>query len=60
MHEHLRRLFDYDDWANRTEVDHLRGLRDPRRRAIDLLAHIVGTEWLWYSRLRGETSPMMV
>lgn len=60
MREHLRRLFDYDDWANRTEVDHLRGIEKAPVRAINLLAHIIGTQWLWYARLRAESSPMMV
>ena len=60
MRDHLRRLFDYDDWANRAELEHLRGLRDAPRRAIDLLAHIAAAQWVWYSRLRGETSPVLV
>jgi uncharacterized damage-inducible protein DinB len=48
----LLRLFAYDDWANRTEVELLR--EEPNAAALRLLAHIVGAEWLWYSRLRGE------
>ncbi|HJT17469.1 MAG TPA: DinB family protein [Thermoanaerobaculia bacterium] len=51
----MRRLFDYDDWANREEVRHLRSLRNPPPQAIKILAHIVGTEWLWLGRLRSET-----
>src|SRR5205807_2294793 len=48
----LARLFAYDDWANREEVARL-GAIDAPPRAVRLLAHIVGTEWLWISRLRG-------
>ena len=46
------RLFRYDDWANREEVRHLRTSSHPN--ALRLLGHIVGTQWLWYARLRGE------
>lgn len=48
----LVRLFRYDDWANREELRALRGSSNAR--ALRLLAHIVGTQWLWYARLRGE------
>ena len=50
----LKKLFDYDDWANREEVRHLRSLKAPPPQAMKILAHIVGTEWLWLGRLRGE------
>ena len=50
----LNRLFDYDDWANREEVRHLRSLKSPPPHSLKILAHIVGTEWLWLGRLRGE------
>ena len=47
----LARLFSYDDWANREEVARL-GAIDTPPRALRILAHIVGTEWLWLARLR--------
>jgi len=50
----LKKLFEYDDWANREEVRHLRSLKAPPPQAMKILAHIVGTEWLWLGRLRGE------
>ena len=46
------RLFRYDDWANREELRTLRGSSNAR--AQRLLAHVIGTQWLWYARLRGE------
>lgn len=48
----MKKLFDYDDWANREEVRHLRSLSQTPPQAIRILAHIVGTEWLWLGRLR--------
>ncbi|HEX9407299.1 MAG TPA: DinB family protein [Thermoanaerobaculia bacterium] len=50
----LKQLFDYDDWANREEVRHLRSLAAPPQQAMKILAHIVGTERLWLGRLRQE------
>ena len=55
----LQRLFAYDTWANREEVTHLRGIDAPPR-AVGILAHIVGAEWLWLGRIRGATKPAMV
>ncbi len=55
--ENFARLFAYDDWANREEV---RRLIAAPNRAVQLLAHIIGTQWLWLARLRGETSKMAV
>ena len=55
-----RRLFAYNDWANREEVAHLRAIAVPPARALRLLAHLIGTEWLWLARLRGEAAPMAV
>ena len=56
----LKRLFDYDYWANREEVRHLRALRNPPERAIKILAHIIGTEWLFLGRLRRNPKPAIV
>ena len=54
------KLFAYDDWANREEVSHLRSFAAPPAKAIKILAHIVGTEWLWLGRLRRESKPAIV
>ena len=48
----LVRLFQYDDWANREELRRLRESSNPQ--ALRLFAHIIGTEWVWYARLRSE------
>jgi uncharacterized damage-inducible protein DinB len=54
------RLFAYNHWANGEEVRHLRSLASPPAKAIKILAHIVGTEWLWLGRLRRERKPAIV
>jgi uncharacterized damage-inducible protein DinB len=57
---HLRRLFRYDDWANREAARALAGAGHPSERARKLLAHIAGTEWVWRSRIRGEPQSVAV
>ena len=57
---HLRRLFAYDAWANRETAASLRAASAPPETAVRRFAHVLGTEWLWLSRIRGEPSPMAV
>lgn len=51
----IRRLFRYDEWANREAL----GTAGPPR-ARRLMAHVFGAEWLWLHRLRREASPVPV
>ena len=61
MLEQLRRLFAYDDWANRETLASLRASGPaPPPLAVRRMAHVVGCEWLWLSRLKGEEKPMAV
>jgi uncharacterized damage-inducible protein DinB len=53
-------LFGYNHWANAEEVRHLRSLAAPPQGAVAVLAHIVGAEWLWLGRLRGQAKPAVV
>lgn len=49
---YFRRLFTYDAWANReaaAAVDQAGAAVPPR--AVSLLAHLVGAQWLWLERL---------
>jgi uncharacterized damage-inducible protein DinB len=52
MIEHIRRLFSYDDWANREILSCLQGLPAAPPRSVKLLAHILSAEKLWYERLQ--------
>jgi uncharacterized damage-inducible protein DinB len=47
----LRRFFTYDSWANREVLNSLSHANSPVPRAVKLMAHIVGAEEIWYSRL---------
>src|SRR5262245_52875077 len=55
MLSRIRRLFRYDEWANR---ESLASATPPR--ALTLMAHVLGTEWLWLSRMRRQASPVAV
>jgi uncharacterized damage-inducible protein DinB len=58
MSRHLRRLLQYDSWANRETGESLRD--HPPDRSLRWMAHIVGAEYLWLARLKGESAPMAV
>ncbi len=50
---HARHL-TYDAWANRETLSALRSASRPPARAVAWLAHIVGAEYLWLSRIMEE------
>jgi uncharacterized damage-inducible protein DinB len=52
MIEHFRRLFSYDDWANREVLSSLQALQVAPPRSVKFLAHILSAEKLWYERLQ--------
>ena len=58
--EHLRRLFAYDDWANREALRALRTAEPPSARSQKFLAHILGVEELWLGRLLADPRPVEV
>jgi uncharacterized damage-inducible protein DinB len=56
----FRRFFAYDDWANREVIASFHAVGTPPTRSLTLLAHILGTEYVWYSRLISRVSPFAV
>jgi uncharacterized damage-inducible protein DinB len=58
--EHFRRLFAYDDWANREVVAALREAGSPPARPLKLMAHLLSAERLWLERLRRQTQTFPV
>jgi uncharacterized damage-inducible protein DinB len=50
----IKRLFEYDAWANMTALASLRSASAPPERAVAVLAHVAGAQQLWLSRIRGE------
>jgi uncharacterized damage-inducible protein DinB len=51
MVSHLERLFAYDHWANREVLAALQKLEKPPGRSIQLLAHVISAQRLWFERL---------
>jgi uncharacterized damage-inducible protein DinB len=60
MLDRLRRLFAYDAWANRETLRSLAAAASPPAKAISRMAHIVAAEWLWRSRVAGQSPPVAV
>jgi uncharacterized damage-inducible protein DinB len=52
LSEPLRRLFTYDDWANREVLAGFRAAGAAPERPLELMAHIFSAERLWLERLR--------
>ncbi len=57
---YFRRLFAYDDWANREVLAGLSKIEVPPPKSVKLLAHIVAAERLWLARMRHEHQPLPV
>jgi uncharacterized damage-inducible protein DinB len=58
--ENLRRLFAYDDWANREALASLENAGSPPPRSLRFFSHIVAAEWLWLARLKRERKVIAV
>ena len=57
---HFCRLLEHDRWANAETLDSLRAHATLPPRALTLMGHIVGAEFLWLARLRQEAPVMSV
>lgn len=58
--DYLRTLFAYDDWANREALASLKAVPEPSPRAVQLMAHIVAAQELWWGRLHNEPPSIAV
>ncbi len=54
------RLAAHDEWANRKLIESLRELPSAPQRALNVMAHILGTEWTWLSRIHRSAPAMKV
>lgn len=55
-----RRLFAYEDWANREALASLAAAAAPPPRSVKFLAHIAGASRLWLGRLEHAQMPAAV
>jgi uncharacterized damage-inducible protein DinB len=58
--DYFTKLLDHMEWADRRALTSLRGMSDPPRQAVELMAHILGAERVWLSRIQGQSSPIAV
>jgi uncharacterized damage-inducible protein DinB len=54
------RLFAYDRWANEEVLRALANIAKPPQRSMKLIAHIVGTQHVWYTRMMGTPTTVPV
>ncbi len=57
---YFRRLAAHDDWANRTLSEYMRKMANPPARALEIFAHVIGTQWTWLARMKGTAPEMKV
>ena len=58
--EYFTKLFDHMEWADKRALASLRAMSAPPPKTVELMAHILGAERVWLSRIVGETSPIVV
>lgn len=58
--EYFTKLFDHMEWADKRALASLRAMSAPPPKSVELMAHILGAERVWLSRIEGETSPIVV
>lgn len=56
----FHQLFRYDEWANQEVLSSFRSAGTPPSQSLKLLAHVLGTEYVWFSRIQAEKSPLAV
>jgi uncharacterized damage-inducible protein DinB len=57
--DHFRRMFSYDDWANRESLASLRKNESASHFAFKVMSHIIATERVWLARLESRPDPVV-
>ena len=58
--EYFTKLIDHMEWADKRALASLRSMSNPPPQAVELMAHVLGAERVWLSRIEGSTSPIAV
>ncbi len=58
--EYFTKLLDHMEWADKRALESLRSMSNPPPQAVELMAHVLGAERVWLSRVEGTTSPIAV
>lgn len=57
MKKHITTLFEYEKWANAKILDALTQLKETDEKSLDIMAHILLVQMVWYSRISGVSDP---
>jgi uncharacterized damage-inducible protein DinB len=60
MKEHFQKLYKHLAWADARVLQSLRGAHAVLKKDLDLYSHILGSEHVWLSRIRGTTAQVAV
>jgi uncharacterized damage-inducible protein DinB len=58
--EYFTKLLAHMEWADKRALASLHAMSDPPPQAVELMAHVLGAERVWLSRIHGESSPIAV
>lgn len=53
MKKHITTLFEYEKWANARILDALSQLQETDEKSLEIMAHILLVQMVWYSRITG-------
>ncbi len=57
MKKHFTTFIEYEKWANTRILDALAQLKETDDKSLDIMAHILLAQMVWYSRVDEKTAP---
>ncbi len=57
MKKHITTLFNYEMWANARILDALTQLQETDEKSLEIMAHILLVQMVWYSRIASLPDP---
>lgn len=60
MRDHFRKLFKHVAWADARVLQSLRSAHSVLKKDLDLYSHILGSEHVWLSRIKGTSAKVAV
>src|SRR5687768_7393801 len=60
MRDHFRKLYKHLEWADARVLQSLRAAHSVLKKDLDLYSHILGSEHVWLSRIKGTPAKVAV
>lgn len=57
MKKQFTSLLEYEKWANERILDALAQLKEPDEKCLEIMAHILLVQMVWYSRMEDKAAP---